>query len=267
METNKISKAEINEICFKLNKTSDEKELWFKKKEELKTDLKKEIAKIKELKLKKDNSSLSLQSLFKEREQYNKKVKELIVKIKPLNQSSKDPLRVQEIIEQLEKKIEHESLTLEQEQKVMKQIKVFKRELKGSTEVQDLSKGINEAKNKAEEAHKKILEFKKEDGAEYNEFLQLSKKIEKLKIEQEDAFKKFIESKMVFTELNNELKEKLKQVEPSKPEVSREHRNKELKEREVKEKIEQKQKQVEEKLKTKKRLTTEDLMAFQEIKR
>ena len=73
---------EISNLKNKLNEIDKEKELWFKKKEDLKLDISSLIKQIKDIKSIKDKSNIDIIELKKERDKYNDEVKLLINEIK-----------------------------------------------------------------------------------------------------------------------------------------------------------------------------------------
>ncbi|MCD4666660.1 hypothetical protein K8R47_02515, partial [archaeon] len=125
-------KNQITSLKKQLNDLNNEKEIWFKKKEDLKKEINSEIFKIKGIKNKKDKSNIDFRTVKQERDNHNAEVKKLITQIKKLNDQKLvlfkkhnikgDPSRTVKQIEVLEFKIETEALSLSQEKKVMKQI-------------------------------------------------------------------------------------------------------------------------------------------------
>ncbi len=265
-------KREIIDSKQELTKVNEQKETWFKKKEELKNQISSLIKKIKELKSVSDKSTISLKKLTQERDKYNKKVKELILKIKEINKDHKlkdyKPKNVNEQIEELEQKIETEPLTFEQEQRTMKKIKQLKKEQQGDNalkEIYNSSKNISEAieenKKRAEEYHNQILGLMHQKK-NFETFANLSKEIQLLKKEQETAFNRFIEFKNKFSGLNDKLKDNLSDLNKNQKELKKQE--KDTKEERTKKKVKEKTKEVEEKIKQKKKLTTEDLLIYQQ---
>lgn len=268
----------INSLKSELDKINEEKEMWFKKKEDLKKDINDKIRNIKELKIKKDKESVEINELKKQRNKHNDAVKELVKKLKKLKKEKDkvfdkfnikmDPSNILEKINVLEKEVEIET-SFAKEQKLMEQIRRLRRSYDEGSQVTHLvdnirvlEREIQESKKKADDFHFKIQDLTKGPG--YNEFLNLSQEINNLKKEQEDAFNKFIEFKNKFNQSNNVLKELLKDVKEVKSEIEKDKELYKL-EKEEKSKVIMKRKEedVEKKLKEKKKLTTEDLIALQ----
>ena len=123
-------KKEISELRNQLNLLNEEKEKWYKEQHNLKNTLQEEIRKIKVIKNTADKSGLEFKDFKKARDLENQNVKNLITKIKELREKRvlllkkyniKEPEKVHSQIEQLEKKIETEALSPDQEKKMMKQ--------------------------------------------------------------------------------------------------------------------------------------------------
>lgn len=273
-EKQKNLRKEINELKDSLNKSNIQKEDWFSQKEGLKKEVSNLISQIKKIKFSKDNDTKEIQSLKQIRENYNNEVKKLISRYKELNEKKKkllkdkqvtfDPSKLAEQIEQLDYKIETEGVTFDQEKKIMNQIRQLKKQLEEAggvqivfKELKELSEKINKAKEKSEDAHKKLQDHLRRDKNTYDDFLKLTKQINSLKKKQEDAFKKFIDSKNKFSDINKQLKERLKDAKDInfKEKVTTDKKQAKF--------LEEKTREVEEKLKKKKKLTTEDLLVFQ----
>ena len=88
-----IEKANIAELRVKLNSINKEKEVWFKKKEDLKLDINKLVSQIKEFKSKRDKANISVSELKKQRDTYNSQVKSLISQLKTLNKEKYSVLK------------------------------------------------------------------------------------------------------------------------------------------------------------------------------
>ena len=278
LENYKQIQSSINELKNKLHEINQQKEHWFKKKEDLKKEINELIKEIKEIKSEKDKKNLELHELKKQRNMYNDQVHDLIKRIKKLNKEKAktlkkynikvDPANIQEKINKLEKKVEIE-VNFEKEKKLMDEIRKLKKSYDESSELREIGekavnidKEIKEARKKADEFHKKIQDITKDST--YDNFMELSKKITELKKVQEEAFQKFIDHKNDYSKLNQELKTKLDELMKVKDEINK---DKELQRRIHEDKtrkiLRENSREVEEKLKTKKKLTTEDLLKYQ----
>lgn len=278
LENYKKVQEEISKIKEKLNEINEKKEHWFKKKEDLKKELNELIHKIKEIKAEKDRKNLELQQLKEQRDKYNDEVKKLIEGIKKLNKEKGkvfqkynvkiDPAKIQEKINELEKRVEQE-VNFEKEKKLMEEIKKLKKSYEETSEVrqiaekaQVLDKEIKDTKKKADEFHRKIQEITKDTS--YEVFMELSRKINELKKEQEAAFQKFIDFKNEYANASHELNNKMDEYHVLRLVFSKDREAKKI-EHEEKQKsfLKEKIKLIEEKFRSKKKLTTEDIIAMQ----
>lgn len=274
-------KNEVSRLRDNLNKINKEKEEWFKKRVELNQKIYPLIKEIKDIKLKRDKSNIDIIELKKKRDGYNSEVKKLISEIRELNSKKQllfkklglkeDPMKMKEVISKLEKRIETEALSFNEEKKVMKKINQLKKIFGKNSELKNIldnidkvSKMIEEKKNKAEEIHKKIQEQYK-GRIDYSDFKDLSKQINDLRDERDEISKNFLDFKKQFTKLNKNLKEKLKELGGLQKEINYDKNKKEQEEVvKTKKQIEDKIRLVEEKLKTKKKLDTDDIIVLQD---
>jgi len=274
MTSEKELKKGITELKNTLNKLNVEKEVWFTEKEGLKKEVSNLISQIKKIKFSKDTDNTEVQKLKAERDKNNNNVKELINKFKKLNSEKQkimkdkkitfNPAEISKQIEALDYSIQTEALSFDKEKKIMIQIRHLKKQMAEAGDIQGLfrelkevSDKIKEAKDKAEECHKKLQKEIKDNKPNYEEFRKLTKQINDLKKKQEKAFENFIDSKNKFSKINSQLKEKLKNAKGMKIE-----QDFQIKKRDTN-LLEEKTKEVEEKLKKKKKLTNEDLLIFQ----
>lgn len=271
---------EITSLKSQLKEINNDKEGWFRKKEELKKDMGSLIEKIKTMQKEKDYPEVD--SIKKERDRYNAQVKDLIGKIHGLNKEKssllekhgikEDPARIKKTIEKIEEKIETEALSIDREKKLMEQIKRMKRDYDAlggiklvNDKINEISKNIEETKDKANEAHEKLKIALKDKKRWYREFFSLSKQINVIKRQQEKAFEMFISFKNSFVDVSKQLSSKLHLAKTEKQKIEVIKKGKEERKKEKDNKfIEEKQKKVEEKLKKGGKLTTEDLIAMQD---
>ncbi|MBU0929742.1 MAG: hypothetical protein KJ623_01580 [Nanoarchaeota archaeon] len=276
-ERNDIA-SEISNLKKQLNHYNEKKEFWFKKKEDLKQDIKNLIQQVKEIKLKTDSSNISVQDMKKERDKYNDHVSHLIEEITELNKKKKeifekykikeDPYKVQKNIEAIEKKLETET-SFENEKKLMKRLNALKSIYKESKikelieRIDKLNKELKDSKKKSQEFHMKVLSTASDKNG-YASFIDLSRKINNLRTEQEQAFNNFIDNKKKFIEFNNLLKDKLKASSLERASIQKSRHVSEERTRErIKQILREKTQNVIEKFRKKKKLTTEDLIVLQ----
>ncbi|MFH1210314.1 MAG: hypothetical protein V1645_00175 [archaeon] len=274
-------KNDISTLKSRLNELNEQKESWFKKKDDLQKEVQGLIAGIKQIKSEKDGFNKELFEMKDTRDRYNSEVKSLVAEIKKLNNDKKDflaknklsfdPARLKEKIQGLEESIETEAYSFEKEKKIMDEIKRLKKTYDEASKINeifkktdDVSKKIEVAKAKADEAHNKFRELSGTNKEGYHAFIEASKSINEKKKEQEAAYRKFLELKKEFGVVNSQLKQKLVELKEMQSTVSgfKEDRKKDRKSKEDKI-LKEKVKDVEEKLKKKGKLTTEDLIVFQ----
>ena len=278
IEEYKKTHSEISNLKIKLKEVNQKKEYWFTRKESLKKDLNNYIAKIKEIRSQKDQKKIELTQLKSERDKYNSIVKELISKIKNINDEkakafkkynvSINPKKIQEKINELEKKVETET-NFEKEKKLMEEIKKLKKVygetsevLKIAEEANKLSREIRDTRKKANEFHRKVIETTRDTT--YSVFMEISNKITEVKSLQEQAFQTFIDYKNVYSNLNEDMRKKLETHDMLTKVLSKNNELKKHNEMEKSRKIvKDKSMKAEEKLKNKKKLTTDDILALQ----
>ena len=275
--------SDVTTLQRKLTEINNEKEAWFKKKEDLKVKINELVKELREQKKTNDTSSSAYSELKKERDKYNSQVKSLITNLKKLNEQKQDvfakynikndPSNIKERMDRLEKTIETEALSFKKEQGVMEQIKKLRKQYDESKKVSEVvekasqvAKELHIAKEKANEFHKQLIAVAKEKG--YGAFIELTKQINVLRREQEAAFNMFIKMKNEFAKISVFLKAKMmgqKQQhhnERKKEDNLRQHEETIKRSKSdaiLKEKIDT----IEHKLKSKGKLTTEDLIALQ----
>ncbi len=273
--------SEIKELQVRLNKVNEEKEQWFSKKESLKKEVSLLIYEINKIKSSTGKIYSEFEKNKQERDSYNNLVKEQIKNIKGLNQKKSDlvkqykikgdPLRVLNIIENLEKKIETEAPSFEKEKEIMKKINALKKHHSQSSELakileeyNKISAQIIDYRKKADHFHSLLNDAYSKNKSESKIISELSKKIRLLRKEQEAAFKKFLEFKKEFSNVNNELKIRLLQMNQLRKEENAKKQNKmQQKQQLIKSALDEKIKTIEEKIKSKKKLTTDDFLVFQ----
>ena len=278
LENYRKVQRDISQLKDKLKDINEKKEHYFRKKEELKKEINDLIRKIKEIKAEKDKKNIELQELKNQRDKHNDQVQNLIKKIKSLNEEKQkafqkyniksDPAKIQEQINQLEKRVEQE-VNFEKEKKLMEEIKKLKRSYEESNEVRTIAekassvdREIKDSKKKADEFHRKVQELTKDTN--YEVFMELSKKITILKKEQEDAFQKFIDFKKEYSLVNQELKNKMDEYQVLRLVFSKDQEARKIDHEEKQNSFfRSKIKVLEDKLRSKKKLTNEDLIALQ----
>ncbi len=137
-------KEECNQINAEINKANEEKELHFKKKEELQKEINSLINNIRNVKTSTDGSSKGMRELKNQRDAYNKKTKELIAKIRDMRNKKESLVKkgtvdirfIKKQMDNLEESIEINAYTYDKEQKVMDKIKKLKKYTKKTKQYQ-----------------------------------------------------------------------------------------------------------------------------------
>ena len=193
-------RKDISTFKTELTKIKQEKENWFKEKEELKKQIFDLIKKIKTVKSEKDSFNDIFKNLRNQRDELNKTVRKLIGDIKVLRKERKKVSKevgislshekIKEKIKQLNDKIETEILSLKKEESFMAEIKNLKKSLIESKAVVELDNKINsmselieQTKVKSQEYHQKLKDHinKHKKNRGYKDFINLSRQIEFMK--------------------------------------------------------------------------------------
>ena len=276
-------RKEISNLKDTLEKTREEKEDIYQKRNSLREKVGGRIKEIKELKSKKDKDSLGLQEEFREKDVINKEIGILINNIKALNEKrriirnekkiDKNPEVLKNIINKLEEKIETEVLSIEEEKRVMKRLNKLKSEYKEIKIIVDLNNEYNKMSEDIDFKKKKLNDLKNkikdnmEKNSEYEGFMKISKDILETKNEISALNNQYFKYKSDILKNNLLLKEKLKELNNIKNNLDfidkKMLEEKESKKQEI---ISQKKSVVEEKLKMGQKLSTEDLITFQASK-
>ena len=276
-------RKEISNLKDTLEKTREEKEDIYQKRNSLREKVGGRIKEIKELKSKKDKDSLGLQEEFREKDVINKEIGILINNIKALNEKrriikkevkiDKNPDMLKSLINKLEEKIETEVLSIEEEKRVMKRLNKLKSEYKEIKVIVDLNNEYNKMSEDIDFKKKKLNDLKNkikdnmEKNSEYEGFMKISKEIFETKNEISALNNQYFQYKSDILKNNILLKEKLKELNDIKNDLDLiDKKLLEEKENKKQDIISQKKSVVEEKLRMGHKLSTEDLITFQASK-
>lgn len=284
LENLKVLKKEISDLRLNLNSLNEQKEIWFKKREEFTPKLSSLINNLKGIKSEKDSFNKNFQKEKEKRDRFNKEVKGLALNLRNLKQEKSDflkkhniksdPEKIKQIMENLESSIETEAFSFAKEKKIMSEIKRLRALYSETSQVNTIveqislvSKQLDEKRKLADEAHNRLKSFRSKNKEGYDSFINLSRNINLLKKQREDAFRNFLDFKKQFVQINNSLKEKLGSLKRIQVSLDAFKKKSSAKKR-IKEDLllQEKTKFVEEKLKSGKKLTTEDLVVFQKKK-
>jgi len=141
-------KREVTALKTELNQTDDKKESWFKKKEEISTEIRNIIKNIREDKEKRNSLTKKVKEEKEKRGKLNKEAKDRISELKELTEEKKkisrkfdikdDPSKIKEQIEKLEFKIETEGISFEKEKQLMAVIKDLKKKFKEAEKISNV---------------------------------------------------------------------------------------------------------------------------------
>jgi len=272
---------EINSINKDLNKKDDEKESWFRKKDDSSKNIRKKIAYIKESKQKRDSLTKKVKELKQKRDNLNEEIRKKISELIKLKNETRDltkkskiknPQGIKGEIDKIEVKLETEAMPFEKEKALSKKLKQFKKLLEEASiiinnidKIKKFNSEIDAVKKNSNETHNEIQKLAAESQKLHEALIKNSKEIDELKVNEEVAFKKFVDSKKNFSEINNKLEEKLGKMNDIRSKINKfqleEDEKRKLRESII---IKSKEQEIEEKIKTGKKLTTDDFLAFQE---
>ncbi|MBI2651532.1 hypothetical protein HYX01_03610 [Candidatus Woesearchaeota archaeon] len=275
-------KDEINVLSRELDKSNNEKESWFKKKEDISSDIRKKIGDTVNDRNKKNSLIKQIKELKERRDSINKEIREKISLLAELKNSAKElskkskidsPFSIKSEIDSIETRLETEVMPFEKEKELSKKLKARKKLLGSANaiiEVLDKIKKCNSeidiARKSADSLHNEIQQLAQESQQMHENVIKSSKEIDELKLKEDGAFKNFVECKKVFTETNNNLKERLDDINKIREKLNKfkleEDEKRRLKESML---IKNKEQEMEEKIKEGKKLTTDDLLLFQQM--
>src|SRR3989338_5065353 len=276
------NRVEISKLRKALNELGKEKESWFGKKEALSAKIKESIRKIKDNKTKRDSFTGEVKELKLKRDLLNKELSSKSSELEKLRKEREDtsksldvkgsPSTIRKQMDNLEFKIETDTVSFEKEKELMKKIKILKKDYDKLSILQESNKSVRESldavrklRKESNEFHKSIQEKAKQSQALHEEILKISAEIDKLKAEEEDAFRKFSEFRKQFHEAGSQLKDKFRLMDEVKSQLDKIQLDKrDIRKREEDSFLKSKEEAVNEKIRKKQKLTTEDLLVFQQ---
>lgn len=273
---------EINSLNEDLNKKNNEKESWFRKKDNLSKDIGEKIASIKENKNKRNFLTKKVKELKGKRSKLNEDIKKKISELVKLKNETKDltkrskikaPQRIKGEIDNIEVKLETEAMPFEKEKALSKKLKQFKKLLEEASviinnidKIKKFNSEMDAIKKNSNETHNEIQKLARQSQGLHENIIKNSKEIDELKVKEVEALKNFVDSKKNFNAINDKLEDKLSDMGKIKNKINK-FRLKEDEKRRLKESmlIKSKELEIEEKIKEGKKLTTEDFLAFQDM--
>ena len=275
-------RVEISKLRNALNELGKEKESWFGRTEALNAKIKESIRKIKDNKTKRDSFTGEVKELKLKRDLLNKELSSKSSELEKLKkgraESSKSldvkgfPSTIRKQMDNLEFKIETDTVSFEKEKELMKKIKLLKKDYDKLSILQESNKSVRESldavrklRKESTDFHKSIQEKAKQSQALHEEILKISAEIDNLKAEEEDAFRKFSEFRKQFHEVGSQLKDKFKLMDEVKSKLDKIQLDKrDIRKREEDSFLKSKEEAVNEKIRKRQKLTTEDLLVFQQ---
>ncbi|MBI4454027.1 hypothetical protein HY636_05275 [Candidatus Woesearchaeota archaeon] len=273
----------VRQLRSKLNEIHEQKEQWFKEKDKISGEIRKNIGQVKDSKTKRDTLSTTVKKNKETRDEINNQIKQKIDELKALEKEKsdiiakyhiqEDPMQIKKMVEHLEFTLETNVMSFDKEKKLMDQIKALKKRYKEADKVStvwkkihSLSKEIETLKQESNLFHRQVQVQATQSQEKHETLIESSKIIKDLKKTELEAYDKFMVLKTQFTEVNAKLKEELKELNSiyEKLDMNKEEIIGMKKERQKKT-LNEKRKEVGEKLKLGKKLTTEDILAFQSI--
>jgi uncharacterized coiled-coil DUF342 family protein len=271
----------------KLEKLNQKKEDAFHRKQEISTKIAEKINQVNEYKKARNDLTRQVRELKVDRDKLNTEITAKIGEIKAAQPVKVEmpqvtgpkgerlrPGDLSRQIKALEQKIETVPMSFEAEQKTMKQIKVFKKQLdqfqgayEHRGELSAKSKEIDALKKDANALHAKVTQMAKQSQEHHEKLITLSKDIEDLKVQEEALYQEFLAAKQEYMAMSGDMREvQAEQREKRAAERQEKDKQKKAKEAEDQKTLKQRAKEAEDKMTRGEKLTTEDLLAMQSLK-
>ena len=189
---------EINSINKDLNNKDDEKESWFRKKEDISKNIRRNISSIKESKQKRDDLTKKVKELKEKRNSLNQEIKKNIFElIKLKNETNnltkkskiKNPQGLKGEIDRIEVKLETEAMPFEKEKSLSKKIKQLKKlqeeasiVINNLRRIKKFNSEIDSAKKISDYTHNEIQKLAAESQKLHESLIKNSKEIDGLRV-------------------------------------------------------------------------------------
>ena len=280
------AKMNANELTEKLSTLNDKKENAFQKKNDISQKIGEKIKQVNDYKKLRNDLTKQVRDMKVERDKLNTEISTKIAELKiiqpkekiemPLGQKGErlNPRELRKQMKALETKIETIPMSFDAEQKTMKIIKGFKKQLDQCEvieaqhgNVMQKSKEIDKLKRTANALHAKVTYIATQSQDYHEKLLLLSKEIEDLKAEEEAMQQQFMTAKQEYMAIAGNVKEAQHEMQAARA-VVREQKAQEKRKKDAEDQktLKQRAKEVEEKMMRGEKLTTEDLLAMQSIK-
>lgn len=265
-----VTKEEFSVLRKEVRDIGIRKEWLFEVRSIVSKEIKSLFAMLKELKESRDVLTSQVQELKDEREHVNVDIKGAISKIKAV-QGPKDGPRInvgklKKELEKLQFYLETNPLSPDEEKKVMKQVKEKEKLIaKAGPEptaekgdAKELSKKINDLKDKSNEIHDKVQANAVESQVKHEAMISVSKEIKFLKAREKEIHNLFVETKSEYKDKRRLLMQNRKFFSQPSAGANKKAPRK-VSEKEAMKKVEE---NIQEKIKLGKKITTEDLLSF-----
>jgi len=267
-----ISLAEFVELRKKVKETGQKKEWLFEVRSIISTEIKSLFSVLKKLKESRDVLTSNVHNLKKEREELNVEIKKLISKIKEFQKTTDpkkdfprvDVSKLKKELERIQYHIETNPMSPEDEKKIMKQVKEKEKQISkaknNAEEIGDnseISKKINELKDKSNLIHDQVQQNAIESQEKHEEMIFVSKNIKFLKAREKEIHQLFTDIKEDY-KVNRRVFMQNKKFYLS-ASSSKKRQSKSATKKDMIKKVEE---NIEDKIKRGQKITTEDLLSF-----
>jgi uncharacterized coiled-coil DUF342 family protein len=267
-------KREVAELKPQLNSFGNQKEEKFRELRSLRDKIKFRASKIQELKKQRDELTKQVKEQKGTRDKFNQEVKSKAEERKEVSEKKKklmgeiemeeDPVKLKQMIQRIQTKIETEVMPFEAEKKLHKKIKELQAKFKelekmgvAWREVSTASANLYEVRKKAEDSHHAVQELAQQSQERHEEINRLYEELKKFREEEKPLVEAYLSLKTKFEQAKKELEIK----QPRLTEITKLLHEDD--ERDFKTKVQERTTEVKEKLRKGKKLTTEDILAFQ----
>lgn len=266
LEEPSVSKEEFEQLRNEVKDIGSRKEWLFEVRSIVSKEIKALFDMLKDLKESRDDLTNKVKVLKDDREKINADIKDAIAKIKGSTKVDTDVKHVsvgklKKDLEKLQYYLETNPLSPDEEKKMMKVIKEKEKTLSKARDVKEsksenteLSKEINDLKDKSNEIHDEVQTHAKDSQVKHEEMIAISKEIKFLKSREKEIHQLFSEIKDAYKNKRRVLMQNRKFY--SSP---RKKTGKSVSQKDILKKVEE---NIEDKIKKGQKITTEDLLNF-----
>ncbi len=274
-------KKRIRELKDQLRELNAEKEKWYAARDEIGKKVTGLITGIKETRGSRDQFTQQVRQLKDERDRFHQEIRKKIEEVTTLRKQKDqlmeqhhlkgDPSLLRKQIEHLEHKIETEPMDFSTEQRLMKDIREKRKQVKefektGDTwkKLHEISQQIEELKKKAEEKHRMLQDAAKTSQSKHENILEASKGIDQLRTAEEEGYKQFFDIKQKIVKITAELDTEQAEASKVQQQLDQHKQERQAEKKKIQDDIlKTKEEHVQDKIKKRQKLTTEDLLVYQ----